>query len=62
MQKVFNIMSVNIMLKISCTVLNSGKNFLSAFRFSTNLFQIKSEQAEKKNADQIFTGLYCNVL
>lgn len=53
-------MCVNIMLKVSRPVLNSGKNFLSVFTFSTNFFHIKSEQA-KKPADQIFTELYCNV-
>jgi len=54
-------MCVNIMLKVSCPVLNSGKNFLSAFRFSTNFFQIKSDQS-KKTADQIFTELFSNVV
>lgn len=49
------------MVKVSCPVLNGGKNFLSAFRFSTNFFHIKSEQ-DKKTADQIFTELYCNAV
>lgn len=40
------------MLKVSHPVLNSGKSFLSAFRFSTNFFHIESEKA-KKTTDQI---------